>query len=117
MKALLVKIKRGIQLFFRGMTCAGLSARMSYLERNIKALQAIDVGWKERGKIIIIAHVGDQDIIKIIDTKAELPLMGYKAMSERLEAEYGARVAFFDTVHGGRAMARDIFGERRSRLS
>ena len=116
MKALWTKVKKGIQLFFRGMTCIGLSTRMGYLERNLKALQAIDVGWKERGKIVIVAHVGNRDIIKIIDTKAELTLMEYKAISERLEAEYGARATFFDTVHGGRAMARDVFGGR-SRLS
>ena len=116
MKALWAKVKKGIQLFFRGMTCIGLSARMSHLEQNLKALQAIDAGWKERGKIVIVAHVGDRDIIKIIDTKAELTLMEYKAMSERLEAEYGARATFFDTEHGGRAMAKDIFGGRSKRL-
>jgi len=40
------------------------------------------MGWKERGKIVIIAHVGNRDIIKIIDTKPEITLMEYREMSE-----------------------------------
>lgn len=109
----IIRLLRKIKEWFKDRADYNISARISRLERNLKALQAIDMGWKERGKIIIIASVGGQDIIKIIDVEKEFTTMEYKALSERLEAEYGARATFFDVPNGGRQIAREIWGDLR----
>ncbi len=60
------------------------------------AMQAIDYGWRDGGKIILLAHVGDRDYVKIINMKARLTIQEYAQMSKRLEAEFEASPAFID---------------------
>lgn len=71
---------------------------------RITALQAIDtsVDGRERGKIIIIATVAGQDIIKIIDIPRGASLGEHARMLGEIKERYGARVEFVDGPPGVR---------------
>lgn len=68
------------------------------LNDRITALQAIDttLDGRERGKIIIIATVAGQDIIKIIDIPRGASIDEHKRMMAEIKERYGARVEFID---------------------
>ena len=75
-------------------------AELSTLPNQLKALQALDVGFQQTGKIIIIAHVGGQDYVKIIDIPSRLTLVEWKSTVNEIEARYGAKARYADTIMG-----------------
>lgn len=68
------------------------------LQRQLTSLQAIDQTWHEGGKIIVLAHVGEKDYIKIIQMKPKVTIQEYQEMVKHLEALYGARAVFIDAI-------------------
>ena len=67
------------------------------LDSKISALQAIDVPFgKDLGKIVIVARVRGQDIVKIIDIPPNMETRAFKDMVEELRARYCARPEFLD---------------------
>lgn len=66
-------------------------------ERQLKALQALDVGFRERGKIIIIARICGQDIVRIVDIKPEMPIEHYKELVHYIKDQYGASLRWVDS--------------------
>lgn len=67
---------------------------------KLQAIQAIDFGFKEDGKIIIVARVGGHDHVKVVDVPRNWTLPEYRHLVERLEQEYGARASFYDMPIG-----------------
>jgi hypothetical protein len=61
------------------------------LRKQLATLMAIEPGFGAMGKAVILARVGDQDRVKILDIKPELTLAEYKALVEQLKAEYGVK--------------------------
>lgn len=104
------KVLNKIRSWIKASTYYALWARMNRIERNLKAMQAIDMDWHQRGKIVLLVSVNGQDICKIIDVAKGLTIMEYKELSERLEREYGISPAFFDVAAGAKNMAREVFG-------
>ena len=90
------------------MNPAELIVRMNRLERGMKALQALDVGWKERSKIVIIASIGGKDIVKIIDINRDISLSEYIKLSKELEEKFSIRTTFVDLPSGANSM-RELF--------
>lgn len=79
------------------------------LDAKISALQAIDVSFgKDSGKIVILARVRGQDIVKIFDIAPNIEMRAYKEMVEELQARYGARPEFIDAQDGWSATMRDM---------
>jgi len=70
------------------------------LRKELASLQALDMGFRETGKIIVIARVNNRDIVKIIDCPRNMAQNEYKAMVEMLERMYGAKLAYSDTPLG-----------------
>ena len=68
---------------------------------QISALQAIDWGWKDSGKIIIVAKVGKCDIVKIIEIRPMTTMHELKSLVGMLKMEFGASVTFFDGPYYG----------------
>lgn len=66
---------------------------------QLKALQAVDLGWRERGKIIVAAAVNGRDVVKIIDVPAHWHPVQYREMVADLERRYGAVVARVDAPY------------------
>jgi len=64
-------------------------AEVQALRKQMSALMALDVGFKDAGKVILLTRIGDQDRVKIIDVKPSLTPLEYKALVDRLQAEYG----------------------------
>ena len=69
---------------------------LAEIKKHIAALQAVDVSFMGYGHIIIIARIGKQDIVKIIDVKREINMKEYITLSKHLESVYGAKAQFFD---------------------
>lgn len=67
---------------------------------QLKALQAIDCNWRDQGKIIIMFHLGDKDIVKIIDVKRQTTMQDYRRLSRQLEGEYGVAPKYVDSPMG-----------------
>lgn len=67
---------------------------------QVKALQAVDVNFHDTGKIVVIARVGSQDVVKIVDIPKQTTMVDYKRMVAQIEQLYGARPAFVDMPHG-----------------
>lgn len=59
------------------------------LRRQMAAAQALDVGFKETGKLILLTRIGDQDRVKILDMKPTMTAQEYKAVVERLKEDLG----------------------------
>ena len=66
------------------------------LPEKIAALQAVDIGFRETGKVIIIARVAGRDIVKIIDIQPETTMKEYQEICAEIKERYGARVTFVD---------------------
>jgi len=67
-----------------------------HLDDVLAALQAIEVGFKERGHIIICARVAGRDRVKIINMQPEVPLKAYESMVRSITKHYGARAVYAD---------------------
>ena len=78
---------------------------------QLKALQAIDAGWHDAGKIIIMFHLDGQDIVKIIDVKRKTTMTDYIKLSKELEQEYGVPPKYFDGLPKGGAFGNFIMKE------
>jgi hypothetical protein len=66
------------------------------LPEKIAALQAVDIGFRETGKIIIIARVAGRDIVTIVDIKPETTMKEYQRICAEIKENYGARITFVD---------------------
>jgi hypothetical protein len=73
-----------------------LTKEIKRLRAEIGACQALDVGIRERSKIIICAHVGNRDIVKIIEIAHNFDLIRFKTLVRHLESTYGAKLEFED---------------------
>ena len=78
------------------------------LQEQLKSLQAIDYGWLERGKVIVLAHVGDRDYIEVVDLPRKLTITEYKDLIESVKHKYGAHVRFVDGPWSGLGPLEDI---------
>lgn len=59
------------------------------LRRQMAAAQALDIGFKENGKVVILTRINDRDIVKFIDIKPEMTATEYKDLVERLKHDFG----------------------------
>jgi hypothetical protein len=81
------------------------------LDAKIAALQAIDAPCgRDVGKLVIIARVGGQDIVKIIDIVPDISQRNFKDMVEEIKARFGARPEFLDTTHAERIHLAQVLG-------
>lgn len=67
---------------------------------RLSAIQAIDFDPYDLGKIIIMARVNGQDIIRFIDIPREYNMIQYRDVTTAIEKQYGARAKFFDGPRG-----------------
>lgn len=65
---------------------------------QLKALQAIDADWHDQGRIIIMFHLEDRDIVKIIEVKRKTSMQDYMRLSKQLEREYGVIPKYYDGI-------------------
>ncbi len=65
---------------------------------QLKSLQAIDADWHGRGRIIIMFHLEDRDIVKIIEVKRKTSMQDYIRLSKQLEQEYGVIPKYYDGI-------------------
>ncbi len=71
------------------------------LRDQLTALQAIDVGlYRDAGKVIIIARVGGQDVVKVIDVQPRMEMTKYRDLVRHVEALYGVRPRWVDAGSG-----------------
>jgi len=73
------------------------------LRGQMSALMALDVGFKEMGKVILLTRIGDQDRVKILDVKPSMTLADYKTLVERLKHDFGVG----EPVWGGKPAGMD----------
>ena len=59
------------------------------LRKQMAAAQALDVGFQESGKLIVLSRIGDQDRVKIIDIKPTLTLAEYRTLVDRIKEDFG----------------------------
>jgi len=78
---------------------AAISA-VKELRQQMSACIAIDVGFKEGGKVILLSRVQGQDRVRIVNVKPELTLLEYKRLIDTLERDYGARPTWIDGPPG-----------------
>ncbi len=64
-------------------------AEVRTLKAQMSALMALDVGFKEMGKVILLTRIGDQDRVKIIDVKPTMTVADYQILVERLKHDFG----------------------------
>lgn len=76
--------------------------RLDALEEKILGIQAIDESWHDTGKIILMFHTENRDIVKIIDVHKKTTVKDYEVLARSLEAQYGTRTEYFDNVRGTR---------------
>jgi len=81
------------------------------LRNQLNALQAIDESYHTPGKIIILASVNGQDIVKIIDIQRKITTDEYMNTVAKLEETYGAKPQYVDT----RMPSRDWFHDYNKR--
>jgi hypothetical protein len=67
---------------------------------QLSALQALDVRFQETGKIVLVARVGKQDLVKIIETPPNWTADVWHDTVRELESRYGARPRFQDLPRG-----------------
>lgn len=67
---------------------------------KLTALQALDVGYADSGKIILLATVGGKDIVKIYHMERKCSLQEYKERCLWIENVFGARVHYEDLPRG-----------------
>jgi len=70
------------------------------MRKQMTALQALDIGFQEQGKVIVLAHIGGKDRVKIIETKREMSPLEYKRLAESIKRDYGAEPKFVDAPMG-----------------
>ena len=70
---------------------------------QLKALQAIDCNWQDRGRIIIMFHLDGKDIVHVIEVERKTTMQDYIYLSKQLEREYVTPVKYVDS-----SMGRDI---------
>lgn len=70
------------------------------LRKHMSAAMAIDVGFKEAGKVIILSRVQGQDRVRIVDVKPKMTVQEYKQLIESLESEYGVAPTWVDAPQG-----------------
>jgi len=70
------------------------------LRKQLTALQAMDIGFREMGKVIILARIGGKDRVQIIDTKREMTPLEYKHLAESIRRDFGADLSFVDAPQG-----------------
>lgn len=85
------------------------------LRKQMAALMALDVSFKEAGKVILLTRIGDQDRVKILDVKPEMTALEYKTLVERLKVDFGVgdpvwvdKPAHMDDVFVGVTPARKM---------
>jgi len=64
-------------------------AEVRELRRHLTALQALDVGFKESGKVIILVRVGEQDHVRFLDIKPQMRPEEYRDLIEGLKSQFG----------------------------
>lgn len=67
-----------------------------HVRAQLAAVQAIDVGFREAGKVIVIARVAGRDIVKVIDVKPGWTMTEYRDLVRRVEALYGVSPRWVD---------------------
>ena len=91
-----------------------LTKEIKRLRAEIGAVQALDVGIRERSKIIICAHAGSRDIVKIIEIPHNFDMIRFKTMVRQIETTYGARLEFEDLPSPGVPSFKDqLYGRWR----
>lgn len=84
------------------------------LNAKITALQAIDVSMKdEAGKLIIMASVKGQDIVKIMDIPRSFSLEDHRRLIQEMEGRYGARQSFVDAPTSAKRMLDEMAERER----
>lgn len=67
------------------------------LRRQLASLQALDIGYHEKGKIIVLANINGKDRVKVIETRLTMTIDEYKDLAESVKDQYGAQVAYVDS--------------------
>ena len=75
-----------------------LDSMETRLVDRIAALQALDIDYKNKGKIIICASVAHRDIVHIIDIPHDTSWEDWRIMTKEIESQYGARVEWVDSI-------------------
>lgn len=81
---------------------------MAQLRQQLQAIQAIDVDllFKGSGKVIIIARVMGQDIVKIIDVHPDWRMVEYQDLVRQVRERYGVDPKWVDAGPG--PVGRDL---------
>ena len=66
------------------------------LRKQLSACMAIDVGFKDSGKIIILSRVQNQDRVKILNVKPDMTVNEYRSLITGLQEQYGAEPIIID---------------------
>ncbi len=77
-----------------------INNRFGEIQEHLKALQAIDVDYKDSGKLIIIAHVQGRDVVKILDIPNGYSLQEWKRLIAETESLYGIPLRRVDAPRG-----------------
>ncbi len=82
----------------------GLHAEARRLAQGVRsevaALQALDVDFHKRGKVIIVARIGGRDIVKVIDVCPEWKVGDYRKLVLHVEQVFGAQLRWLDAPGG-----------------
>lgn len=69
------------------------------IQGQIAALQALDIGFRGCGKIIVAARVDKRDFVHILDIP-QMSITQYKEVVERIKIDTGAVIGFLDSPYG-----------------
>jgi hypothetical protein len=78
----------------------------SKLDRKLAALQALDVGYRDKGYIVLMCKVRNRDYCEVIEIPPNFPLEEYRKLSQMLKDNYGMRPSRIDLPTG---IPRDLF--------
>ena len=85
---------------FADVTRLAADAATKATSNKLAALLALDVGFKDAGKVVLIARVNGRDLVKILDCPPNWSMEEYERVCYEFKVRYGARPSFQDAPRG-----------------
>ncbi len=71
-------------------------AEGNVIREQMAALQAVDLGFRDGGKIVLVARIGEKHIVRVYDIRPLADLMEYRKLSDEITARFGVTGVIID---------------------
>jgi hypothetical protein len=75
-------------------------AEFGSIEERLTSLSAIDIGYRKKGKIIIIARVAGRDVVHIVEIPPEITWKKYREITRFIQERFSVLPAYLDSPVG-----------------